>query len=513
MFKRIALIVCTFLLLAATPLMLAPGVTVSDGEISTENARFAAFGLVLPPGGIVKQHPYARPVDAHSFVVPLAWYRAYSAQMRSGKPVTIDPNDLRRDLPTLHFIMEQAYSGYGLAQDRGWNWDTWFSAWDTRLASAHDRLPLADAFAPWGGYERFQLDNHSGIQGLMGFTSGSTSALLASVPQTSCTALRFADGSTTQLAANNAAQEPHPVSRWDGHAFSAAWYVSYPERLGTAVSITCNNSTIALKPVSVDKAVSNEPSYRALGDGNGYVRMPTFSDSNNEKLRRVIEYLPRNAAQLRTLVIDLRDNDGGNNALDVMTRWYPQADLDRLGTITQVGTQSCVRTALFFGLQQLLSAGVHPPLSADLKAQMQTQLDGLSMSDCAVRPVETRGSHDLAHHIFARRVAPMHTPRLIVLVDRNCGSDCEYMAFVLAGLPGTVIAGESTYGVFGFSQPGYFVLPFSRVVFRVALSRTDAFGDGRSEDGYGIPADVMLPDLNAQSNESIAALAAALEPH
>jgi hypothetical protein len=499
-------------LLAIAPVQLAPDVTVSDADISAESARYAALGLQIPKAGIVKQHPYALPLDARSFIVPLSWYRSYGLQMRSGKPMTVDPSDVRRDLPTLHYILQQAYSGYSVARDRGWNWDRWFGAWDARLAGSHDRLPLDVAFAPWGTYERFQLDNHSGVQGLMGFTSGSSSMQLASAPKMPCTTLRFADGSTSPLAASDAAQQPHSASRWDGSTFSPAWYLSYPQRSGKAVEIVCDGSSIGLEPISVDTTVSDVPSYRSFGDEIAYLRMPTFSDANNEKLRAVMASLPAGASRARVLVVDLRNNDGGNNALDVMARWYAQADLDRLAALTQIGSQSCVRTALGFGLQQLLSAGLHPPLSPDLKAELQAQLDSLSMSDCTVRPVQTRGSHDLAHHTYTQHVQAMQTPRLVLLVNRNCGSDCEYMAFVLAGLPGTVIAGESTYGVFGFSQPGYFVLPYSRVVFRIALSRTDAFGDGRSEDGYGIPADVLLPDQTSQSMTSIAALAEALKP-
>jgi hypothetical protein len=81
------------------------------------------------------------------------------------------------------------------------------------------------------------------------------------------------------------------------------------------------------------------------------------------------------------------------------------------------------------------------------------------------------------------------------------------MTYILGGLPDTVIAGTSTFGVMGFSQPGYFVLPHSRVPFRIALSRTDAYGDERSVDGYGITVDVLLPSAQSQSQQSITALA------
>jgi hypothetical protein len=59
----------------------------------------------------------------------------------------------------------------------------------------------------------------------------------------------------------------------------------------------------------------------------------------------------------------------------------------------------------------------------------------------------------------------------------------------------------------GFTQPGYFVLPHSRVPFRIALSRTDAYGDGRSVDGYGIAVDILLPTARSQAKPALLALA------
>lgn len=112
---------------------------------------------------------------------------------------------------------------------------------------------------------------------------------------------------------------------------------------------------------------------------------------------------------------------------------------------------------------------------------------------------------------FSVKPSETDQPRIVAIVDNGCGSDCEYMASVLAKLPNTVIAGTSTYGVMGFTQPGYFVLPNSRVPFRLALSRSDAYGDGRSVDGYGITVDVLLPTAQSQSRASLAALARALE--
>ncbi len=105
---------------------------------------------------------------------------------------------------------------------------------------------------------------------------------------------------------------------------------------------------------------------------------------------------------------------------------------------------------------------------------------------------------------------PAGKPRLLVLVDNECGSDCEFMAYLLAAESGSVIAGENTFGVGQFIQPGYFILPHTRLQFRLALGMSDFYGDGRSVDGYGLDVDVVLPSEEAQGGPAILRLAGRL---
>ena len=134
-------------------------------------------------------------------------------------------------------------------------------------------------------------------------------------------------------------------------------------------------------------------------------------------------------------------------------------------------------------------------------------LRGSSSADCTVQPDVKRGDRDLRDHHFSVQAQHHGQTRILALVDDGCGSDCEYLTYILSGLPDTVIAGTSTYGVMGFTHPGYFVLPHSRIPFRLALSRSDAYGDGRSVDGYGITVDVLLPTVQSQSRQSLLTLA------
>ena len=82
--------------------------------------------------------------------------------------------------------------------------------------------------------------------------------------------------------------------------------------------------------------------------------------------------------------------------------------------------------------------------------------------------------------------------RIVALVNNGAGSDAEYMVQLLASLPETVIVGSNTFGVAQYIQPGYSVLPHTRLPFRIALGTDDAYGDNRSFDGYGFDVDILL---------------------
>jgi hypothetical protein len=174
--------------------------------------------------------------------------------------------------------------------------------------------------------------------------------------------------------------------------------------------------------------------------------------------------------------------------------------------------KSCVYDALRWGYTQVTSQGLKPPLSAALLRSLQGALDGLfqpAPDGCPVTLEEVKAKWDYRQHRFPSQ-PPAGKPQLMLLVDNGCGSDCEFMTYALAAEPGSVIVGESTFGVGQFIQPGYFILPRTRMKFRIALGMSDMYGDGRSFDGYGLNVDVVLPGEESHKPESILKLAEAL---
>ena len=473
----------------------------------------SSLGLKVREGGPLLDRPFDPPFTNRSLLVPTAWWR--EAPLRD-----VAADALRLDLPLLRTVMQKAYGGWSSAEKRGWDWAGWFADWDRDLAAKGSaRLSVREALAAVGKLMDFQLDNHTGPAGASLFGSGSRTAVIESTPRGACTEMETAEGQRFALDPKDPAQAPKPARMGD----SQGYYFAYPARRGTASAILCGGTWSAVRvtwqnarrqQLMADLAERpvGEPSYRKVSNTIAYLRLPTFSKQNGELLRKLLPTLPASAGHEKLLIVDLRGNGGGDAPMGSLARWLDPVALRPAIKFNRRQPKSCLYDALRWGYTQITSQGLQPPISDQLRGIMQRQLDGLfslSPEGCPARIEEERSTWDYSQHRFP--ASPKGTkPRLLLLVDNGCGSDCEYVAYVLAASPGSVIAGENTYGVGQFIQPGYLILPHSRLRFRIAMGMSDDYGDGRSFDGYGLDVDIVLDSEEAQSAAAILRLAEAL---
>jgi hypothetical protein len=498
---------------------LADDLRLTPEDRQAENEWLASLGLKVPPGGPLLEQPFAGPLTRRSFLVPTAWWR-------TPQPASLRAADFRQDLALLHTIMEKAYGGWESAEKRGWDWNRWFSDWDRELAAKGEAtMTLAEALAPFQRLEQFQLDNHSGpADGVAFLGSGSRTAVLDSAPSGDCSTLRISSGETFPLDANDPAQRPHSakILRDGAERPEDGFYMSYPARRGQAIAVQCGGKWIAIRTwelaprnesiAALAQQPPNQPSYRTVSETIGYLRMPSLSKTNGELFRKLLPSLPESAGREKLLILDLRQNEGGDNLLKYMGRWIDVKALQPAMRFTRRQPKSCVYDALRWGYTQNSSKSLKPPLSNALRGSLQTGLDELfrpAEEGCPVRMEEDRSEWDYRRH-NASAPPPAEKPRLMMLVDNGCGSDCEFTASVLAAVPGSVLVGESTFGVAQFIQPGYFILPRKRLKFRIATGVSDIYGDGRSFDGYGLGPDIVLEGEEAHRPETVLKLANAL---
>jgi hypothetical protein len=499
------------LAVAGVPAVAADQTEVPLAEREAESRRLRELGLSVPAEGVVLARPFARPYSRRSFVVPQAWM---AAAPRPETPVSAQ--DLLRDLGPLADLMKLAYGGWESARARGWDWQVWFDRWRQMLERHGDRkLPVAEAFAPVKELMDVQLDNHTNLPLGLRFGSGSRSVVLEAVPRGRCSEVRTAGGQTFRLHPGDPAQRVRHARRWDAASgrLQPAAYLALPARKGEISAVLCGRRWIGTTAVaSAQPGRPRElPSARRLTEQVVHLRLPSFSKEDNEIISAQRASWPRPAGGEHTLIVDLRDNDGGDINLEALAPWIHEGALERAMDFTATRGASCLYTALRWGYVVASTAGVRPPISDGLRSSLQQSLDELQRPaepGCPRRFERQRGSWGYRQHRFRPAGRAL---RIMVVVNAGCGSDCELMTQVLASLPQTVVVGANTYGVMQFIQPGYSVLPHTRLPFRIALGTSDGYGDGRSVDGHGLDVDIVLAAAADQSTDSLLRLAQHLE--
>ncbi len=504
-------------------------VPLADRE--AETARLRALGVDVPDGGIVLARPFDPPYSRRSFVVPQAWFKAPAAD------AGVQPEALAADLEVLEAVMGRAYGGWENAAERGFDWAAFFAGWRKSLqeAPAGVPLPLATAFAPMRTLMEFQLDNHTTVPLARGlrFGSGSRSARLAApVPAAArCEALLTAEGRSWPLDAKDPAQRVRSAVRFDAakRKLVPVSYLAYPAARGAPAQLRCGGKSVpfdaAFSPAYDDPArrarilaLSGEtedgPALKVLAPDVAYLRLPTFSKRSAQLLEQRQPSWPKPTGKEKVLIVDLRDNDGGDVAVEALAGWVEQARLEKAfkaALAVRKEGASCLYPALRWGYTSFSSQGLKPPVADGLKQMLAgsvSELFGDSPPDCPIAFKRTSSGWDFrAHKPKLKPGAVQGQRRILTLVNDACGSDCELMTALLATLPETVIAGVNTYGVAQYIQPGYSVLPRTRLPFRIALGSNDPYGDGRSFDGYGYGVDVLLDQEADWAPEALLKLA------
>jgi C-terminal processing protease CtpA/Prc len=492
--------------------------------------RLKKLGLDVPEGGVVLEKPWAEPLGRRSFVVPGGW-------LPRKVPRVVFAPALLADLDALESVMRRAYGGYERARKRGWAWDAWFAAWRKDLAAAGARwLPMKEAFAPVERFERFQLDNHTTIPLGLRFGSGSRVYRLVEAEAApaaarkgqggkgACDLARDDQGREIALDVADAAQQPRSTDRFDGRVLGRARWIAAPAMRGTLTGIRCAGAWIPLaavpQPAPEDRlAQVNElsgqpedrPALRHAGDTIAVLRLPTFSKQNGEIVVRERASWDRPTGKEKALVVDLRGNGGGDAAFGALEGWIAKDDLERIQSFGRRKGASCLYPALRWGYTSISSWSLAPPISDEMRKGLSWSLGQLFQKDDPACPAKFEVERAKRHYGDARSPKPRALePRVVVLVDGGCGSDCEYMAQALAGLPEAVVVGLNTYGVAEYIQPGYSVLPNTRLPYRIALGTSEVYGDGRSLDGYGLDVDVLVDGKDAWTKEALVRLVDAL---
>ena len=249
------------------------------------------------------------------------------------------------------------------------------------------------------------------------------------------------------------------------------------------------------------------PLIKSLGGGIVYARLPSFNGLHYKSFSTA--GWPHRLPGDKVLIVDLRNNGGGAEGygLAILKNWV---DEQRIVPFQDLGIQlntSCLFAPLKWN-SMILST---PRIMPEQKHYMQSLLDKMAQPyppGCPRTVQTTPALWSYPQRHFNPQPGQM---RIVVLVNSLCASDCELLAERMASLPQTIVAGENTMGVGQFVQPGYAVLPHTGLQFRMALGRSNFYGDNRSYDGYGLDVDIVLPEVNSMGIGQLRKFAVAVE--
>ena len=236
-----------------------------------------------------------------------------------------------------------------------------------------------------------------------------------------------------------------------------------------------------------------------------WLRLRTLFTDHRGALERFVATAPT-VRDAPVVVLDLRRAGGGSDVF--LFQWFRALtaqpihywETDRLASETTLQGAltfwGCVRGSLTSRSDEAGRAWLDARV-----ARAQRELDE-AMNERGLFRERTRESR-----VLDGRAPVPFAGRLLLVVDRGCGSACETSVLLARQIPGALVVGENTEGAMKVGELRHYRLPESRVWISLGM-RAHHDPDGRFEESRG-----FLPDLwlhNDDPDHQIAELAACL---
>lgn len=459
--------------------------------------RALALSLAVALAGCATVSPRVRQAYGELLVAP--------EQCRASAPALLAPDAMARDVETLERLFRRGYAGFELAGDE----ERWRRAFAELRASLPDTSMTPRAFRDrLLEHVAFVDDNHVGLwffdpRRRWRATSGHRQAYVAAVRFTRNAEGRFADASGRIVSSCDGVEPAEilrPVVASSSQIEHAPIVLSRARR--DAIECTYASGEIESYPLARLTIFDRRgPAFERIDAPFPWLRLRTLFPDRRTALTRFVE----SAEGLRdapVIVLDLRHAGGGSDRF--LLDWLRRLTRDpiRYWETDALVSETTLQGALTFWRCVRAFGGADAGGQAWLDARVGRAERELREAMSARGLFRQRTREALVLDGLAPRP---YRGRLIVIVDRGCGSACETAVLLARQIPGALIVGENTEGAMKVGELRWYRLPESGVWISLGM-RVHRDPEGRFEEGRG-----FLPDLWLDGSDTEARIRALAE--
>lgn len=237
-----------------------------------------------------------------------------------------------------------------------------------------------------------------------------------------------------------------------------------------------------VKQPAKEKVTEGTVASRILSENTLYIKLSTFNQSNARNIDSLFKANKANLAKMPNLILDLRDNGGGSDFSYRSVIPYVYTN-----PVKNIGAEVLATDDNIAGWSAIATTGGLPAdqqvfISDVIKKMEQGKGKLVSLSDDRIVNPDTIAAYP---------------KKIIILVNKNCGSTTEEFLLLAKQSRKVTLLGEPTGGVLDYSNmrgANFSCMPY---MLYWATSRSRRIDQGMAIDNIGIQPDIVLkPDQN-----------------
>lgn len=232
-----------------------------------------------------------------------------------------------------------------------------------------------------------------------------------------------------------------------------------------------------IKQVERLENISTKVELRKINANTFYLRLPTFDHVIKSALDSILLAHHETLIETPNLIIDVRNNGGGDDV--TYSTIIPYLFTNKIKLINNSILSSPDNIAKF---EAILNNPAYPESNKSYIRKL--------VKDLKANPNAFYKKEDFAMNL--RKIFP-YPKRVVILINKNCGSSCEEFLLTAQQSKKVTLMGEHTMGVLDYANVHTLDLPYREWGLQYATSRSNRLPD-YPIDNIGIEPSIKIPN-------------------